>query len=170
MALQAQNISTGTERTFDHGDLNLVTLAGTTIVRAMLNPGWRWSTDFKPEAGTQSCQAVHSGIVLSGRFAVRMDDGTQTELGPGDAHVIGPGHDAWVVGDEPCVLIDVALAAPAAGTGGAGVRSAGCPCGVRFSAPQASLEHLIAAVQQHASGSHGHDVSREHILGELVPA
>lgn len=167
MALEAQNISTAAKRTFDHGEMNTVTLAGTTIVRAVFKPGWRWSADVKPDAGTESCQAAHTGIVLSGRFTVRMDDGAQIELGPGDAHVIGPGHDAWVVGDEPCELIDVASAAPAAGTG---AQAASCPCGVRFSAPDASLEHLIAAIQQHAAGSHGHDVSREHILGELVPA
>jgi Cupin domain len=165
MTLQAQNISTGAKQTFDRGDMNMVTLAGTTIVRAVFNPGWRWSADVKPRAGTESCQAAHAGIVLSGRFAVQMDDGTETELGPGDAHVVGPGHDAWVVGDEPCVLIDVAPSMV-----GAGERAASCPCGVRFSGPEASLEHLIAAIQQHAAGSHGHEVSREHILGELVPA
>jgi uncharacterized cupin superfamily protein len=63
-----------------------------------------------PVLRTQSCQAPHTGVVLSGRLAVRMDDGTELELGPGDAHVVSPGHDAWVVGDEPCVVIDVALA------------------------------------------------------------
>jgi hypothetical protein len=167
MALEAQNISTGAKRTFNHGDMNTVTLAGTTIVRAVFSPGWQWSADVKPDAGTESCQAAHTGIVLSGRFAVRMDDGTQIELGPGDAHVIGPGHDAWVVGAEPCELIDVA---PATSAGASGAHAASCPCGVRFSAPEASLEHLIAAIQQHATGSHGHDVSREHILGELAPA
>ena len=164
MTLEARNISTGTKRTFTHGDMNLVTLAGTTIVRAVFSPGWRWSTDVKPQAGTSSCQAAHAGIVVSGRYAVLMDDGTQIELGPGDAHVISPGHDAWVIGDEPCVLIDVALARQA------GARMASCPCGVEFRAGEAALEHLIAAVQQHASGSHGHDASREHILGELVSA
>ena len=166
MALEAKNISIGAKRTFEHGDMNMVTLAGMTFVRAVLNPGWRWSTDARAEAGTESCQAAHAGIVLSGRFAVRIDDGTEIELGPGDAHVVGPGHDAWVIGDEPCVLIDFAPATPAAANG----KAASCPCGVEFRAPEASLEHLIAAVQQHASGSHGHDVSREQILGELVPA
>jgi hypothetical protein len=166
MALEAKHISTGTKHTFEHGDMSMVTLAGTTIVRAVFNPGWRWSIDAKAEANTETCQAAHAGIVLSGRFAVRMDDGTETELGPGDAHVIGPGHDAWVIGDEPCVLIDVAPAPPAE----AGGKTASCPCGVQFRAGAASLEHMIAAIQQHASGSHGHNVSREHILGELVPA
>ena len=165
MTLEASNIAAGTKHTFEHGDMNMVTLAGTTIVRAVFNPGWRWSTDMKPAAGTESCQLPHHGIVVSGRCAIRMDDGTQLELGPGDAHVVGPGHDAWVVGDEPCVLIDVAQPQLPAGT-----RMASCPCGVEFRAGEASLEHLIAAIQQHASGSHGQDASREHILGELVPA
>jgi hypothetical protein len=165
MTLEARNIDTGTKRTFEHGDMHMVVLAGTTIVRAVFNPGWRWSTDIKPQAGTESCQVAHAGIVLSGRLTVRMDDGTELEAGPGDAHVVSPGHDAWVVGDEPCVLIDVTPAAP-----GSGGKAASCPCGVEFRAPEASLEHLIAAIQQHASGSHGHEVTREHILGDLTPA
>ena len=169
MSVAVRNIETPDQkRGSAHGEMNVVTFGATTIVRAVLQPGWRWSTDIKPAIGTDSCQAVHTGIVLSGRFAVRMDDGTETEFGPGDAHVVGPGHDAWVVGEEECVLLDVALA-PAAGASG-GVRAARCPCGVEFRAGEASLEHLISAVQQHASGSHGHEASREHILGELLPA
>ena len=170
MTLAYKNLDTPDQkRSFEHGDMNVVTLAGATIVRAVLNPGWRWSTDAKPAAGTGSCQAAHTGIVISGRFAIRMDDGAEAEFGPGDAHVVSPGHDAWVAGDEPCVLIDIAPA-QATADGGASAQGTSCPCGVQFRAPAGSLDHLIAAVQQHASGSHGHDVSREHILGELTPA
>jgi len=102
---------------------------------------------------------------------VRMDDGTEAESGPDDALVAGPGHDAWVVGDEPCVLIDMALAG-AVTAGAAEARMVTChPCGVEFRAQRADqIDELVAAVQQHASGPHGHDVSREHILSELVPA
>ena len=111
MTLAAKNLDTPDQkRSFTHGDMNVVTVAGATIVRAVLNPGWRWSTDVKPGAGTGSCQVSHTGYVISGRFAVRMDDGTEAEFGPGDAHVVSAGHDAWVVGDETCVIIDIAPA------------------------------------------------------------
>jgi hypothetical protein len=111
MTLAAKNLGTPDQkRSFEHGDLNVVTIEGTMIARADFRPGFRWSTDVGPIAGTDSCQVRHTGVVLSGRFAIRMDDGTEAEFGPGDAHVVSPGHDAWVVGDEPCVIIDIALA------------------------------------------------------------
>jgi len=96
------------KRSFEHGELQFVNLNGVTIARGQLGPGWKWSVDVKPAAGTESCQIAHAGVVLSGRFHVRMDDGDEVELGPGDAHTVPPGHDAWVVGDEPCVIIDFA--------------------------------------------------------------
>jgi hypothetical protein len=77
-----------------------------TVGRATFQPGWRWSVDVKPVAETELCQVTHTGYVLSGREVVRMADGTEVELGPGDAFVIGPGHDAWVIGDQPCVTLD----------------------------------------------------------------
>ena len=77
-----------------------------TVGRAKLEPGWRWSNDVKPIAGTTSCQVHHKGYVVSGRLHVVMDDGTEADLGPGDAHEVPPGHDAWVVGDEPYVGVD----------------------------------------------------------------
>jgi uncharacterized protein (TIGR02246 family) len=114
MNILVANLDAADKRSFDHGQLNAVTIGGTQIVRAVFNPGWRWSTDVAPQAGTASCQARHAGIVLAGRFGIRMDDGTEAELGPGDAHVVAPGHDAWVVGDEQCVLVDIGPA-PAPG-------------------------------------------------------
>jgi mannose-6-phosphate isomerase-like protein (cupin superfamily) len=114
MTLQAASLDTASEkRSFDHGQVQTVTLGDATIGRAVFNPGFRWSTDIKPIAGTGSCQVAHTGVVLSGRFRIRMNDGTEAELGPGDAHVVPPGHDAWVVGDEQCVIIDIAHAAAA---------------------------------------------------------
>lgn len=107
MNVLVANLETADKSSFDHGQLNAVTLDGTQLVRAVFNPGWRWSIDVRPQAGTASCQARHTGIVLSGRFGIRMDDGTEAELGPGDAHVVAPGHDAWVIGDEQCVLVDI---------------------------------------------------------------
>jgi hypothetical protein len=111
---------------------------------------------------------THRSYVVSGRLHVAMSDGRQLELRPGDAHLVGPGHDAWVVGDEPCVTIDFI---PAGDTAGGG-RVGRCPCGVEFrAATDDQLDHLVAAIQEHAKGSHDHEVTREHVLAELgVPA
>ena len=94
-------------RTFEKGKVELATVAGVTFGRATFQPGWKWSTCVKPIAKTKSCQAPHTQYVISGRIAVVMDDGTQKEFGPGDVGVIPPGHDAWVVGNEPVVAIDI---------------------------------------------------------------
>ncbi len=72
-----------------------------TIFYVVHRPGWRWSTHIKPSAGTEWCERTHVGYVLSGRERCRLRDGTEFELGPGDAFLVPPGHDAWVVGDEP---------------------------------------------------------------------
>jgi uncharacterized cupin superfamily protein len=90
----------------DKGQVELVKVGDGVVGRATFEPGWRWSEHVKPIAGTDSCQAAHMGYVVSGRQAVRMDDGTEIEFGPGDVVAIPPGHDGWVVGDEPCVVVD----------------------------------------------------------------
>jgi hypothetical protein len=77
-----------------------------TVGRGVFEPGWRWSQHVKPIAGTDSCQTAHLGYVVSGRMHIVMDDGGESECGPGDAVHIAPGHDAWIVGDEACVFID----------------------------------------------------------------
>jgi mannose-6-phosphate isomerase-like protein (cupin superfamily) len=83
-----------------------VHVGDTTFGRGVFEPGWRWSQDVKPIAGTDSCQAHHTLYILSGRMTIAMNDGTELELKPGDAAVIAPGHDAWTVGEEACVAID----------------------------------------------------------------
>lgn len=93
-------------REFPHGHVDLVTVGGTTVGRAEFEPGWRWSQDVRPIAGTDSCQAAHTGYILSGRMHVVMDDGSEGEAGAGEAIMVEPGHDAWIVGDEPCVMVD----------------------------------------------------------------
>lgn len=93
-------------RPFAKGKMEVVNLSGATIGRAIFEPGWRWSECVKPIAGTDSCQAAHTGYVVSGRMRVRMDDGSEQEFGPHDALVIPPGHDAWTVGAEPAVVLD----------------------------------------------------------------
>ena len=89
-----------------HGAMAVVELGETTAGRGTFEPGWRWSQDVKPIAGTDSCQAHHTLYIISGRMHVVMNDGTEADIGPGDAAIIPPGHDAWTVGDEACVAID----------------------------------------------------------------
>jgi len=90
----------------DKGQAQVVKVGDTTIVRGTFEPGWRWSDHVKPLAGTASCQAAHTGYIVSGRMHLKMDDGTEREIGPGDAVSIPSGHDAWIVGKETCVFID----------------------------------------------------------------
>lgn len=90
----------------DMGKLELVNVDAGPVGRATFQPGWRWSEHVKPIAKTESCEAAHLGYFVSGRMKVVMDDGQETEFGPGDFAVIPSGHDAWIVGEEPCVVID----------------------------------------------------------------
>lgn len=85
--------------------VDVVHLDGAVTSRSTFQPGWRWSESVKPIAGTETCQVHHVGAVLSGRVAVQHGDET-VELSAGDAYVIEPGHDAWVVGDEPFVALE----------------------------------------------------------------
>jgi hypothetical protein len=106
--MQSKSLSKPDEfRTFDKGKVELVTLGGVTFGRALLEPGWKWSTCVKPIVKTKSCEAPHLQYHVSGRLAVLMDDGSQQEFGPGEVSLLPPGHDAWVVGNEPVVVIDV---------------------------------------------------------------
>jgi hypothetical protein len=89
-----------------HGHVDLVNLSSGSVGKGTFEPGWRWSNDVKPIAGTESCQVAHVGYVLSGRMNVVMDDGSEHEYGPGETFYMPPGHDGWTVGDEPCVLLD----------------------------------------------------------------
>lgn len=95
-------------RTFEKGKVEIVNFAdsGVTIGRGTLEPGWSWEKCIKPLVNTDSCQASHTSYIISGRIKSRMDDGTEVEGGPGDTAVIPPGHNSWVVGDEPCIMID----------------------------------------------------------------
>ena len=93
-------------RTFEKGRADLINIGGGTVGRLTLEPGWRWSKHVKPIAGTEWCEAPHFQYHLSGRLHVLMMDGTEFEVGPGEVTALPSGHDAWVVGDEPVVLID----------------------------------------------------------------
>ena len=93
------------ERSFEKGRLRLVRVEGVELGRAEYEPGWRWSTHVGPIAGTASCEVEHVGVVLRGRVAVKMDDGEEVILAPGDVFYVPPGHDSWVVGEEPYVSL-----------------------------------------------------------------
>jgi 2-hydroxychromene-2-carboxylate isomerase/mannose-6-phosphate isomerase-like protein (cupin superfamily) len=92
-------------RTFEKGKFEIVRIGDMTIGRATYQPGWRWSLHVGPAIGASSCSVEHVGIVVSGRATAAMDDGTITEMRPGDLFYIAPGHDSWVVGDEPYVSL-----------------------------------------------------------------
>jgi hypothetical protein len=87
--------------------VNVITLGEFNASRFFLVSGWRWAENVKPIAGTDSCQVLHNGYQVSGRLHVRPEDGTEEEVGPGEAYVIPPGHDAWVVSEEPVVSVDM---------------------------------------------------------------
>jgi len=93
-------------RKFDKGKVELVKIGGATIGRAVFEPGWRWSTSVKPIVNTKSCEAPHFQYHVSGTIKVLMDDGTEKELKAGDVSLLPSGHDAWVVGNEPVVVVD----------------------------------------------------------------
>jgi hypothetical protein len=93
-------------RTFGHGQMEVVKIGGGIVGRATFQPGWRWSNDVEPIAGTDLCETPHFLYQIAGRMGLRLKDGSEMESGPGDVAVIPPGHGAWVVGDEPVVVID----------------------------------------------------------------
>lgn len=93
-------------RTPDKTRVDIVKLGNTTAARFEFQPGWRWSECIKPVVGGDRCQARHVGLIQSGRLHVVHDDGSEGEVGPGEAYVVEPGHDAWVAGDEPLVAYE----------------------------------------------------------------
>ena len=93
-------------RNFDKGKVELVKVRGTTVGRGIFQPGWKWSESVKPVAKTKSCEAPHFQYHVSGTLRVLTDDGIERDLKAGDVSLLGAGHDAWVVGDEPVVVVD----------------------------------------------------------------
>jgi hypothetical protein len=93
-------------REFANGRAEIVKMDGGEVGRLVFQPGWRWSNDVKPIAKTDSCLAPHFQYHVSGQLAIRMDDGTEMIAGPGDLTSLPSGHDAWVIGDEPVVVVD----------------------------------------------------------------
>lgn len=93
-------------RTFEKGKVDLINIGGGVVGRLTLEPGWRWSLHVKPVAKTEWCEAPHFQYHLTGRLGIKMQDGTELEAGPGEVTALPQGHDAWVVGNKPVVLID----------------------------------------------------------------
>jgi hypothetical protein len=94
------------QRSPDKTRVDVVKLPGASVARMTFQPGWRWSECIRPVAGGESCQVRHVGTLLSGEMEVVHDDGTKARVVPGIAYVIEPGHDAWIVGDEPAVALE----------------------------------------------------------------
>jgi len=102
------NLESPTEtREFEKGRFELFEVGPMTLGRASYDPGWKWSEHVGAESGESMCEVEHVGLVLSGRAAVLMEDGTERVMEPGDFFYVPPGHDSWVVGDEPYVSLHV---------------------------------------------------------------
>lgn len=108
-----------TRRFAAHGRAVLLSAGGASILRGVFEPGWRWSKDIAPIAGTASCQTRHLGYVVSGTMHVKLDDGAELTVHAGDLFDLPAGHDAWVDGPEPCVVIDHSAEATRYATPGA---------------------------------------------------
>ena len=107
--LQAKPLDTPDEvRSTKFGRVDIYNLDDLVIGRMVFQPGWHWMEHVRPIAGTSLCQYHHVGICISGRLANRLEDGTSIEIGPGMVFDIPPGHDGWVIGDEPFIAYDVA--------------------------------------------------------------
>jgi hypothetical protein len=105
--IESKNLDSPDEtRTPDKVKLELVNVGGASVGRGTFQPGWRWSESIKPIVGTDSCQVHHLGMLLEGQMHVVHEDGTESDLNAGDIYSIEPGHDAWVVGDQPAVGVE----------------------------------------------------------------
>ena len=105
--LQTKSLDSPDEtRSFEKGKIQIVNIDEVTAGRVTLEPGWQWSECVKPLAGTDSCEVQHTGYVVAGRMKVVMDDGSEEVFGPNDVMMLPPGHDAWTVGDVPCVFVE----------------------------------------------------------------
>jgi len=93
-------------RTFDKGKIEIISIEGRAVGRATFQPGWKWSESVKPLVNTRSCEAPHFQYHVSGTLRIKSDDGTEKDCKAGDVSMLGAGHDAWVVGNEPVVIVD----------------------------------------------------------------
>ncbi len=105
--IESRDIGTPDEvREMPLGRAEVISIAGSQVMRTRLQPGWRWSEHAKPKAGTEWCEAPHFHYMVSGTLGLRMSDGAETVMRAGEVACIPPGHDAWVIGDEEVIAID----------------------------------------------------------------
>ena len=105
--LQGKSLDSPDEKiAFEKEKIEIVKLGRFSIARVTLEPGWSWDKYAKSRANTKSCEVAHTSLILSGRARTVFDDGTVIESGPGDVAFVPPGHNKWVLGDEPCVILD----------------------------------------------------------------
>lgn len=104
--LEKASLDSAPVKEFGKVTTQVVSLGNTKVTLATVNPGGGWSTDLKQHAGTDSCMHTHTGVVLSGKMAVKMDDGTELHFSKNDVLSVPPGHDAWCVGNEPVVFVE----------------------------------------------------------------
>lgn len=90
----------------DKGEAEILMIGGGSVLKGRFEPGWKWSEHLAPIVGTERCESPHFLYVLSGRMHVQMNDGTEGEVGPNEVARIEPGHDAWVIGEEACMVVD----------------------------------------------------------------
>jgi hypothetical protein len=93
-------------REFPLGQAEILEIGEGEVGRYTVQPGWRWSEHIKPIAGTELCEAPHFQFHVAGTLRIQEADGTEYDIGPGEVSMLMPGHDAWVVGDEPAVVVD----------------------------------------------------------------
>lgn len=151
--LQRKRFSEADEvRHTPRGQLDVVELDEVVVGRMTHQPGWRWSVDVRPIAGTERCRYHHVGITLEGRLHVQLTDGAELDIGPGDVFELPPGHDAWVIGDEPWVAVDFA-----------GVRSYARPAEQRAERSLKSILFTDVVDSTATAASMGEDAWRERI-------
>ena len=107
-SVEAKDFSTAADEvmTPSNARIEVVNVGGQRVMKLTAQPGWKWSNDIKPMVGTESCQKNHVGVCVQGKLMVTHEDGSSLEVGPGDAYTFAPGHDAWVVGNEPVVAYE----------------------------------------------------------------
>jgi mannose-6-phosphate isomerase-like protein (cupin superfamily) len=104
--IQKASLDSAPVDTFGKVTMQAVSLGNAKVMRVTVNPGGGWSTDLKQHAGGDSCMHMHTGVVLSGRMAVKMSDGTEVHFSKNDVLSVPPGHDSWCIGDEPAVFLE----------------------------------------------------------------
>ncbi len=106
-ALEMKSFAAADEvRELDKTQVEILRFAGGSVARFTFQPGWKWSEHVAPKIGTPTCQVKHFGAVLGGRLHIVHEDGSSIDIGPGDSYTVAPGHDAWVIGDEPFVALE----------------------------------------------------------------